>query len=93
MSKKITIFYLEGCPYCKQGKEAIEELKRNNPDFATLDVEWIEESKEAEKAETYDYYYVPSAFFGKEKQYEAHPGETYQECYAHLEKVFTDALN
>ena len=45
--KKITVLHLDSCPYCHNAKRAIEELTAANPEYAKLDVEWIEESRQA----------------------------------------------
>ena len=77
--KKVTLFYLVGCPYCNSARKAVEELKREDERCAQVDIEWIDERKESALAEQYDYYYVPSIFLGKTKLYEASPSQTAQE--------------
>ncbi len=89
--KKLTIFYLENCPYCRNAKRALEELRQENAQYAKAEVEWIEESKEAELAEKFDYYYVPAAFLDGRKLYEAKPGEDYQSCKQNVQAAL-DAL-
>jgi len=91
--KKITVLHLDSCPYCHNAKRAMEELTAANPEYAKLDVEWIEESRQAEQARPFakDYYYVPSIFIDGKKVYEAHPGESYEECRAAVEKAFKTA--
>ena len=56
--KKIQLFYLEYCPYCKKTRKDLEALLKLEK-YAQVQIEWIEESKEAELANQYDYYYVP----------------------------------
>lgn len=46
--KKITMFYLDGCPYCRNARKAIEELKNENPSFANIEIDMIEESEHPE---------------------------------------------
>ena len=93
--RKITVLHLDGCPYCRNAKQAMGELKSANPKYAKLDIEWIEENCQSELAVAYakDYYYVPSVFVDGEKIYEAHPGESYEECYAAVEKAFKVACS
>lgn len=93
--KKITVLHLDDCPYCHNAKRAMEDLRATNPDYAKLIIEWIEESRQPELATAYakDYYYVPSVFVDGEKIYEAHPGESYEECYAAVEKAFKVACS
>lgn len=37
--KKITMFYLEECPFCQKAKKAMEELMTENPAYQSLDIE------------------------------------------------------
>ncbi len=90
--KKITMFYLEDCPYCIKAARAIEELLAENPAYAKLEIERIDESKNAALADEYDYYAVPSLFFGKEKQYEANIWQKYEDIRDNFRRVFDLAL-
>ena len=90
--KPVTMFYLINCPYCKQAHRAIDELTVGNEAYKAIDIDYVEESMQPSRAEQYDYYYVPSMFIGKEKLYEAHPGEIYEECRENIRKVFDAAL-
>lgn len=73
----MTLFYLEGCPYCRNARLALEALKKANPDYAAVEVEMVEESRQPEVAVGYDYYHVPAIFADGEKLYEASPWEDY----------------
>ena len=88
--KKITLLKIEGCPYCKQAFKAIEQLKAENENFAKIEIEIIDIKKQAELAKKFDkdYYYVPSIFVENKKLYEAYPGETFEECFENLQRVF-----
>ena len=90
--KKITLFYLEDCPYCHFAKRAIEELKSENHAYETIDIEWIEERKNPSVAEQYDYYYVPTIFYSGTNLYEAHPSEKYGDCKANIKNAFDIVL-
>lgn len=74
---KLTIFYLEHCPYCKNAKLAVKELYAEDPALQKISIEWIEERQDPKRAEQYDYYYVPSVFMGNEKLYECSPSDDY----------------
>jgi glutaredoxin len=89
--KELTIFYLEGCPYCRKARAAIEELKSVNPGFGKVTVRWIEETLSPEIADRYNYYRVPSIFFGDEKLYECSPGDDYSEIRRQAERALTAA--
>ena len=90
--KTVTMFYLESCPYCKKGRDAIAELTAENPEYAKIPIEMIEESEEPERADAYDYYRVPSLFIGEEKLYEADIFQDYEEIRDNIRRVFDLAL-
>ena len=90
--KKITYFYLENCPYCQNAKKAMDELKEENPDYSSIEMDWIEEERQPDLAKVYNYYYVPTMFIGANKLYEAKPGQTYDEIKTEVRKVFDAAL-
>ncbi len=72
----------------------MEELKAENGEYGKLEIQWIEEEQQPEQAKAYaqDYYYVPSMFVDGKKLYEAHPGESYEECKAMVQQVLDAAL-
>ena len=89
--KKLTIFYLEGCPYCVHARRALRELTAESPDFAAVEVEWIDERARPDLAERYDYYYVPSIFAGGTKLYEARPSHGYETIRENLRQALAAA--
>lgn len=92
--KKVTVLYMEGCPYCRNAARAMDELEKAYSAYAEVPVEWIEETREREKAQPFAgaYYYVPSIFVDGTKVYEAKPGESYEECKQHVETAFRAAV-
>ena len=90
--KTVTIFYLEGCPYCRNARRALASLLEEKPAYAGIEVRWVEESREKETAEQYDYYYVPSVFAGEKKLYEAHPSEDYDAIRKKLDAALAACL-
>lgn len=90
--KKITIFYLTNCPYCHNAKKALEELIKETPEYNEIPVEWIEESRQPQLAEQYDYYYVPTVFVGNHKLYEADPSENYRDCKKNMKAALDTVL-
>lgn len=90
--KKITFLYWETCPYCRQARRTMGELIEEAPVYDEIDIEWIETRHNKEAASKYEYDYVPTMFIGEEKMYEAHPGETYEECKESVKAVFEKAL-
>ena len=75
--KKLTIFYLDGCPYCDAARRALSELRGEDP-ASDVPVEWIDERAHAALADRFDYYYVPAVFDGERKLYEAKPSHSYE---------------
>lgn len=91
--KELKIFYLENCPYCRKAKDALNELKTEDPDYEKVNIKWIEETRSPELADSYDYYRVPSIFYGDEKLYECKPGDDYDEIRRQVEKAVKTAAS
>lgn len=90
--KSIKLFHLTNCPYCHNARRALDELRQENPKYADISVEWIEENEQSDFAAQYDYYYVPTVFFGGEKLYEADPSEDYADCKSKMKAAFDAVL-
>ena len=84
--KKITMFMFASCPHCKLALKCIDDLKAEHPEYASVPFEMIDERKQPDVAEKYDYYYVPTFYVGEEKVHEGHAE------MADVEKVFQAAL-
>ena len=69
--KEVLMFYLESCGYCDKARRALDELFEENPAYRQVPLTRIEESKEPELADRYDYYAVPSFFVDGKKIFEA----------------------
>ena len=67
--KPIKLFYLTHCPFCIKALAYIEELKKQEA-YKDIEIEMIEEEAEAEIANQYDYYYVPTFYIDGEKLHE-----------------------
>ncbi len=85
---RLTVFYLEGCPYCHDAFRAVQELEKELPAFSSDRIDWIEERRNADAANRYDYYYVPSVFLGDRKLYECSP----RDDYAAIKRQFRQAI-
>lgn len=68
--KKITMFMMESCPFCKRALSWMDELIAGNPEYKRLDIEKIDELIHPDIAGRYDYYYVPTYYVGEEKLHE-----------------------
>jgi len=90
--KKLTLFYLEHCPYCKNARRALDALYEENPAYRAVEIDWVEESRQSALADTYDYYNVPAVFAGREKLYEAKPTHSYETIRDNLAAALEAAL-
>jgi glutaredoxin len=42
--KKLTMFYLENCPYCRNTQAALAALRELDPAYGQVEIEMIEEA-------------------------------------------------
>jgi glutaredoxin len=84
--KNVKLFYLKQCPFCKKAIRYIEELKAQYTELACVVIEMIEESEQADVADKFDYYYVPTFYVDGVKE---HEGGIYPE---EVEKILRKAL-
>ena len=90
--RPLTMFYLEDCGYCTKARKALSELYEENAAYKSVPIEMIEESRQPDLADRYDYYAVPSFFDGKEKLFEAHLFMSYEDIRAELKRVLDYAM-
>lgn len=83
--KRITLFYLKHCPFCKKAFVYMDKLKQQDV-YKVIEIELIEESEQTEFADQYDYYYVPTFYIDGEK---VHEGGIFEN---EVEDVFKKAL-
>ena len=72
--QKITLFYLSGCQYCNAAFHLMEELRNENPAYRSIQIIAIDEEKDAQLANQYDYYLVPTFYVGNRKVHEGEIG-------------------
>ena len=84
--KNVKLFYLKQCPFCKKAIRYIEELNAQYTELACVDIEMIEESEQADVADKFDYYYVPTFYVDGVKE---HEGGIYPE---EVEEILRKAL-
>jgi thioredoxin 1 len=68
--KELTMFYFEGCPYCRQALRWHEEIFKEHPEYRQVPLKMIDEKRQPAIAAEYDYYYVPTYYIGREKLHE-----------------------
>jgi len=65
--KDLLYFKLIDCPYCVQADKWIAELCEENPEYAKIEIRIVDEKREADFADSFNYYYVPT-FFAEDKK-------------------------
>ena len=90
--KKLTMFYLENCPYCRSAQAALDALRELDPAYGEFEIEMIEESRQPELADQFDYYSVPTIFAGERKLYEAKLFDSYDVIKDNLRAALDMAL-
>lgn len=85
--KQVILFHFEGCPFCRAARGWVDELLLENPDFAKIDIQRIDEKLSPEIARQYPYWYVPTFFVDGVK---AHEGVCTK---AIVERVLRSALD
>lgn len=85
--KKILMFTMKYCPYCRNAHRWMDELLKEKPEYASIEIEIIDEVKHRAIADRYDYYYVPTYYVGGRKLHEGVPTKKI------VEDVFEAALN
>lgn len=68
--KPVRMFMFEACPHCQRALAWMEECKKENPEYANVQIEIIDEKRHPDIADQYDYYYVPCYFINENKVHE-----------------------
>lgn len=64
---------------------AVQELDAELPGFSSDQIKWIEERRNADIANQYDYYNVPTVFLDNQKLYECSPSDDYDTIKSQME--------
>ncbi|MBR4092172.1 MAG: thioredoxin family protein [Mogibacterium sp.] len=92
MAKKITMFHIDECKYCNYARQAIEELRKEDPEYQKVEIEMINEDEHPEIIENYDYWSVPSLFIDYDKIFEAALFMPYETVKEGVKLAFDKAL-
>jgi len=68
--KKITMFTMESCPYCKSARKWMNEVLKSDAKYNKIPLTIIDEIEEPEIAAKYDYYFVPTYYIDNVKVHE-----------------------
>ncbi|HBZ89089.1 MAG TPA: glutaredoxin [Erysipelotrichaceae bacterium] len=90
--KKITWFYMNGCPYCRNGEKAFDEILKEHPEYKAIPISKVDERIEVAFANAHDYYYVPTLYLDEEKAYECSPQDHFDDIKQHFEEVLKKAF-
>jgi len=64
------MFIMNSCPHCQRALAWMEELKKEYPKYADIEVKVVDEKLQPDIAKQYDYYYVPTYYVNKVKVHE-----------------------
>ena len=85
-AKGVKMFITETCPYCKKAFLMMEEICREHPEYKSIKIKKIDETKKPDYAAKFNYYYVPTFYVGGVKMHEGPPTKEA------IKKVYAEAL-
>ena len=85
--KEVKMFMMETCPHCRKALSLMEEICAEHPEYKTVEIKKIDETKESDYAAKFDYYYVPTFYVGGAKLHEGVPTKEA------IEKVYAEAIH
>jgi len=85
--KEVKMFMTETCPHCKKAFMLMEKICAEHPEYKAINIEKIDESKDADYAAKFDYYYIPTYYIDGVK---VHEGATTREI---IERVYAQAFS
>lgn len=68
--KEIRMFMFESCPHCAKARKIISSILASDPEYKNIPFVMIDEKRQPEEADKFDYFYVPCFFVGNEKVHE-----------------------
>ena len=83
---------MNGCPYCRNGEKAFDEILKEHPEYKAIPISKVDERKEVAFANEHDYYYVPTLYLDEEKAYECSPQDHFDDIKQHFEEVLKKAF-
>ena len=90
--KDVLLFYRDDCGYCDRAHRALAELMEANPAYREIPLTMVEETREPELADRYDYYAVPAVYVDGKKKFEAHLFRGYEQSREELRSALDLAL-
>lgn len=68
--KEVTFFMMKYCPYCVRAQKWLDELLAEHPEYKQIPMKVIDERRQPDIADRYDYYYVPTFYVDGVKLHE-----------------------
>jgi glutaredoxin len=72
----IEFYFLANCPHCQKAFKLIKSFQESNPIYKNVKFELIEEEIDSQRANSKDYYYVPTFFYQGVKLHEGTVNES-----------------
>lgn len=69
----ILMMILPDCPHCRRARALFDELRSENPAYASVPLQIEDERRNRVLADALDYWYVPCCFVGGKKIHEGVP--------------------
>lgn len=69
----VLMMILPNCPHCRRARALLDELRAENPAYASVPLQIEDESRNKALADALDYWYVPCCFVGGKKIHEGVP--------------------
>lgn len=75
MKPSLRFFMLPKCPHCKNALRYMEELRTENPQYASVPITTVNEAEQPDIAKQFEYYYVPTFYLEQSKLHEGVPSK------------------
>ena len=85
----ILMMILPDCPHCRRARALFDELRSENPAYASVPLQIEDERRNRALADALDYWYVPCCFVGGKKIHEGVPSR--EAMQAVLDAALSDA--
>ena len=68
--KKILMFTMASCPYCRAAHRWMDEILQEHPQYRDIPIQIIDEVQQPDIVNRYDYYFVPTYYVDGVKVHE-----------------------
>lgn len=71
--KKILMFTMASCPYCRNAHRWMDEILAEHPEYGKIEMQIVDEVQNSAFANKFDYWYVPTYYVDGVKVHEGVP--------------------